>query len=448
MVENYIPIKSKDCSRLDLPEESLEALRAFNVDAVKYYCFSFKGKYEVDQDSSLVEFNHGDNSWWTTRYVGEAVFGGREKTFRLSIHPRFGEIFLFRMLEEIYNVRLAPSQSKISRTNDLQFLIRKVIVVIWLQLLAAANKHGIPRKNSPRVHKGSGIKGKLDITKTVQSLSRANLITSSYREKSADPVISNIILQAHKILRSDYGLGDAPENAQDALHHFFHAFDPSPITERDYARIVYKDIYIRYKALVDFSWDIIKRKRLQNRADHSSATAGFSFFIDMAEIWELYLKSLLKKRLALLGWRAINPQNVVYSEKFYRRNIIPDIVFKKENEVLVWDAKYKRMYFFSRELDREDFFQIHTYASFYQLDHKVLSAGLLYPVSLEIGSDKIVSHYSKGLFGSQTSNTMFVVDGINVHFLQRKDIGHDEKLTLMKQCEAEFIERVLSAICR
>ncbi|MPM72185.1 hypothetical protein SDC9_119158 [bioreactor metagenome] len=353
------------------------------------------------------------------------------------------------MFEEIYNIKLTHSANKISKTNDIQYLIRKVISFIWVQLLANANKHGVPKNSISRVYQGTKIKGKIDVNKTIQSLTKSNLITSSYKEKSIDSTIASIILKAYKILKSDYGLDsiNLPDNAQDALNDLFNESKSlKNISQHEYKTIVYKDIYITFKPLVDFSWDIIQKKSILNQDKSNTTNKGFSFFIDMAEIWELYLKSLLKRKLQAVGWKLIDANHRVYKNIFYERSIIPDIVFVKDNKSVVWDAKYKRMYFFNSEIDRSDFFQIHTYASYYSLNSRLVSTGLLYPITLKSDNDKLLQNYSRNLFGSSTSSTEFVIDGIDISFLSDGLLGIDEKKRIMKKKESEFISRITASL--
>lgn len=439
----------KDCSLIQLPFEHIEALKSFNTNALAFNCFNFKPNFKNTDDSSLLEYDYKHNYWWSGRFIGEANFTHNSNNYKLSIQPRFGELFLFRMFEEIYNIKLTHSANKISKTNDIQYLIRKVISFIWVQLLANANKHGVPKNSISRIYQGTKIKGKIDVNKTIQSLTKSNLITSSYKEKSIDSTITSIILKAYKILQSDYGLDsiNLPDNAQDALNDLFNESKClKNISQYEYKTIVYKDIYITFKPLVDFSWDIIQKKNILNQDKSNTTNKGFSFFIDMAEIWELYLKSLLKKKLQTIGWKQIDANHIVYQDRFYKRSIIPDIVFTKDDKSVVWDAKYKRMYFFNNELDRSDFFQIHTYASYYSQNRRLISTGLLYPIILKSDTNKLLLNYSKGLFGNSMSNTEFVVDGIDISFLIDNSMNIEEKSAIMKIKESEFIERITNCL--
>ena len=59
-----------------------------------------------------------------------------------------------------------------------------------------------------------------------------------------------------------------------------------------------------------------------------------------------------------------------YEGSFFKTKIIPDIVLQRnvngEKQFLVLDAKYKRMRGEKIDVDRTDFFQIHTYMQYFQ----------------------------------------------------------------------------------
>jgi hypothetical protein len=82
------------------------------------------------------------------------------------------------------------------------------------------------------------------------------------------------------------------------------------------------------------------------------------------------------------------------------------------------------------DLDRSDFYQIHTYIQYFQQD--VIIGGLLYPLSKPLNKEKA---YSNGLFGKEDSNTIkFIVDGVFVN----------EKMNMeqLLNSEQEFLTRI------
>ena len=98
--------------------------------------------------------------------------------------------------------------------------------------------------------------------------------------------------------------------------------------------------------------------------------------------------------------------------------MLPDLVLKHKysNRIIVFDAKFKTMRLETKQskysdLDRSDFYQIHTYMQYYQTD--VIIGGLIYPLSNPLNKEKA---YSNSIFGKEGSNTSkFIVDGVFVN---------------------------------
>ena len=59
-----------------------------------------------------------------------------------------------------------------------------------------------------------------------------------------------------------------------------------------------------------------------------------------------------------------------YEPMFYGRKMFPDIVMrhKYKKEEIVQDAKFKTMLLRKQDVDRSDFYQIHSYIQYYQTD--------------------------------------------------------------------------------
>ena len=126
----------------------------------------------------------------------------------------------------------------------------------------------------------------------------------------------------------------------------------------------------------------------------------------------------------------------------YSRKIIPDIVMIKDKNVIVFDAKYKKMNFNyikgnSVDVDRNDFFQINTYMSYYQnQNYNVKIGGLLYPIEKSFKENKYICH-SETWFGNL--NTKFIVDGIDLSDLKE---DKENKFSQLAKREQKFIEGI------
>lgn len=435
MVETLEHIEAFDCLPFHHEMATAEVLQEF-IRSQSNSVFWFSADYHPDDDTKLAEYDYRSKNWIAGRFVGEAIFNHNQTDYKITIKPRFGEKMLLRMLEVIFNVRITTSASHTSKSIDWQHYIKRIIAFIWLQKLANVNLHGVPTNQVKKVYNRQAIRGRLEVRQSIKSLYRNGEVVSSFREKHMDRTIAQIIFQAYQILKANFEIGhiNMPDAAREAINQVHSAVQNKVhLSENDYKYIKYKDIYLSWKPLVDLSWDIIKRKQFSLKQD--KAKKGFGFFIDMAEVWEQYLRALLKKNLAPYGWRYINDKQIAYKGYFFQRELIPDLVFQKNNEIAVWDAKYKRMMGRYFDVDRADFFQIHTYIQ-YQLNHKSVKAGgLLYPISVSADFDQYRSPY---LIREEGLKMSFAIDGV--------ELSEGTENENHQKTETAFINRIINRI--
>ena len=159
--------------------------------------------------------------------------------------------------------------------------------------------------------------------------------------------------------------------------------------------------------------------------------------INVAELFEIYVSKLLQRNFP--DWSISSPKIPLYETNFYSRKIIPDIVMEKDDAVIVFDTKYKRMRFQGKntnglgDVDRNDFFQINTYMSYYQKQQKnLLGGGLLYPLSETF---KATESHSEYWLSTKNIKTWFVIDGIEVN-------DSKMKIDTLIENEKAFINRI------
>ncbi len=353
--------------------------------------------------------------WCAGRYIGLANIGD----IQISIRPRFGEGFLLKVLEDVYNFKYSKNNSDIiqSFSNDWFSSILNILQKkIWMDRCAIANRYGLPRKCVKRIHKGTVLRGAIDVRRTIMPWLKQKEIVSTTFEREFDERICRIVYEAHRILsrnvtkkkekgsRIESSNSEIPQIVKDTINALNNEYKGTifNITETDYRRINYKSIYASWKPLVDFSWEIIQNR---NRSMRSAEHVSECVFVDMAEIWEAFLRKKLGEGLKNNGWRmwpVEECEQYVYSNSFFGRKIIPDIVLQRnvegKEQFIVFDAKYKRMRGDKFDVDRTDFFQIHTYIQYFQHTYpqgEVLLGGLLYPITAE--EEKIIKGHN--LFG-------------------------------------------------
>lgn len=421
-------IKGNDCTLFDkLDSRQEEALRTFSYDflangnSVFHFIANARNKEDDMPFAQLLHVWDNENKKWNWRWcAGRWVGSAKTKTCSIEVLPRFGNLSLFALLEEIFSINILNHLSE-EEKNDSASIVEILLPFIWAQKLGDANKYGIPHTTIDVLHKGAAVKGRLLVRESILPFFKEKVVVSATREKQVDPVICRVILQAYDILRAK--IQKLSENAQNAIINFDNAKIPkSLVTQKEYNDIQYKAIYESWRGVVDFSWQIIQHHHFSQK--ESDTQKGFGMFVDMAEIWEMFLRSKLRK--AFPDWEVSSPEIATYNETFYKRKIIPDIVMKKGNDVLVFDAKWKRMNFNQYDVDRADFFQIHTYVQYYkQAGYNVIAGGLLYPISEKENS--LLNNRQSTLFGNPNDSTMFLVDGICFEDEKNTDGGMSDK---------------------
>lgn len=411
MANSHIAIETHDCFPFD-PKWN-EPLRFFAESNQSTSVFNLSGKQKGEEKEPLVSYSFQDKKWFAGRYIGSIRFTYNKSDYSINIKPRFGDPVLLKMFEELFNIKFSCGTSSF-KTNDNSYYLKLLISFIWLQKLANANRHGLPRVKLIHTNESYTVKGKLLISPSITPWHKTGKVVSARKEQFFDQVVIKILFQAYCILKIEYQLGllKIPANALDAIHNIENQSSiNSFINQHEYQTIKYHPIYQCYKDVVDFSWQIIQSQAGYNSQNNKSNVSGF--FLDMAEIWECYVRAIMKKFFLARGWQIIASEYEVYSQKFYGRKIIPDIVMKKDNDFCVFDAKYKNMQFRQgfTDFDRDDFFQIHTYISYLQTIGNVVLGGLIYPIA---ENKSIVDISPSPLYGSELSNTHFVVDGPEV----------------------------------
>ncbi|KGT08830.1 hypothetical protein NV63_12610 [Elizabethkingia anophelis] len=109
--------------------------------------------------------------------------------------------------------------------------------------------------------------------------------------------------------------------------------------------------------------------------------------------------------------------------------------FKKERKLLYGMQNIKKMLGRHFDIDRSDFFQIHTYIQNF-LNHKIVKAGgLLYPISNRPDFNKYKSPY---LINESGAKVNFVIDGIEL--TEEVETGN------LIDKEQEFINRIINLL--
>ena len=363
----------------------------------------------------------------TGNFIGSFSHNGID----IEINSRFSNKFLERMLNfanDIYVDDVSLGKSIDAKKN----FSKIVIYYLFIQTLERAFLLGLPKKYKDKSYHEAKVMGKVDMAKFIKNdIPFAGKISSANRERQD---IGDIVLLLHKTLKivqkESKELIRPVINALSCLNEIREPrlITPNVIHNALNSKALHNPIYTPYKKVLEYAKLIIENTK-------SNGKQNFGFLVDVAELFEIYIRKLLQKEFK--DWSVTSPKIELYKDKFFARKIIPDIVMSSGDKVLVFDTKYKRMNMRGKDqyglgdVDRNDFFQINTYMSYYQnQSKKVIAGGLLYPMEM-FSRDRCHSHS-----WFENLNTKFIVDGIELTNLNEPSI--DE----IKIKENKFISRI------
>ena len=375
----------------------------------------------------------------TGNYVGKFVWQGLE----IDIKSRFSNTFLERMLNfanDIFLDDVSITGNKVDKDFDIS---KYIIYYMFIQNLEKAFLLGLPKAYKSIEHHEMKLKGKIDINKFIKyDIPFQGKISSVSREQKEIQEIIDVLYKAVKII--DKNNKAFLKNISHIKTHLKQYKSNNYVSNETINRALkskalQNPIFAPYKKVLEYARFIINGNNIEKN-DGKQET--FGFIINVAELFEIYITKLLKKEFS--EWNIESPKIELYSNQFFARKIIPDIVMIKDKDVIVFDTKYKKMQMRDRyknggDVDRNDFFQINTYMSYYQNHpdkYNVKIGGLLYPIEKSFKENKDICH-SQTWFGNL--NSKFIVDGIDLSDLKE---DNENKFASIVKREQKFIEGI------
>lgn len=379
--------------------------------------FRFKPeRNKLDDEAQLILklFAKEDRDRSKRYIVQTGLFAGvvYHNNCQFNITTRYGKHFLNRMLNYVNDIYV-DNQDTLAEQSDETNEFQNIIAYLFIQSLEKASVLGLPKTYQVLSQHGHKVRGKIDINAYLKNnIPFTGKITTSYCEQiyvqeiidvlyacclqlesNFGNVIKRKLLGVHQILKQHYS-GCYPQNStiQKAKNH----------------SVLINPMFEGYKKILSYAEIILKERSLQLESNSNLSTKGYLF--DIAQLFEVYLEKLLDRHFEdwyITGQEEIN----TYEPMFYGRKMFPDIVMrhKYSKDVIVLDAKFKKMLLRKQDVDRSDFYQIHSYIQYYQ--PHVLLGGLIYPLGKNINTKNT---YSNNLFGQSQLPSGFVVDGISV----------------------------------
>lgn len=323
---------------------------------------------ERDEDEPIV-YCAWDGTWWAGRYVGSISYEGHS----LTIEPRFGLATLRNWLFEATSVVLTDAPGKLREDES---FIAQLLASVWAHGFVEAARHGLPALRREVATKGATVRGRLDVSASLRLIAAGGgQVVSIRSERSLDHAASDAIVAAYEVLRRWLWVPDEkwlPTRAKELLPHLIAVTGARPRvpTKAELDRIRYTPITAGFAPIAELSRQIANRRGLAADIDASGETKGV--LLDVAELWEMYVLSILRKAAAPLtvthGTRdKAATKKMLHSDVTGQGlgTLIPDAILFSGAEVLgVADAKYKSLHPSASAPNgpqREDLYQMAAY---------------------------------------------------------------------------------------
>lgn len=251
---------------------------------------------ERDEDEPVV-YCAWDGTWWASRYVGSLSFEGHS----LTIEPRFGLATLRNWLFEATSVVLTDAPGKLREDES---FIAQLLASVWAHGFVEAARHGLPALRRDVATKGPTIRGRLDVPASLRMIAAGGgQVVSIRSERSLDHAASDAIVAAYEVLRRWLGVPDdqwMPARAKELIPNLMAVTGARPRvpTKAELDRIRYTPITAGFAPIAELSRQIANRRGLAADVDASGETKGV--LLDVAELWEMYVLSVLRKAAAPL----------------------------------------------------------------------------------------------------------------------------------------------------
>ena len=336
---------------------------------------------DLDKDQKILETVNREIK--TGNVIGFLGYGQE----RLTISSRFSnesdDYFLHYLLQKVLNINLNSLDTALSTEDKLY----QLLMYLFPKYLQAALRKGHYKEYQRFSHNDSHIKGVIDVVNHLKkNLPFTGNIAYTTREFTYDNPMMQLIRHTIEYIRNQKALGRGiiytnRENITEIIRvtPSYKQADRAKVIRRNQDKPLRHAYFREYRKLQELCLMILNREE-HGLGYQEQKIHGILF--DVAWLWEEYVHTLLPKEF-------IHPRNKdktdgisVFSNR--ERKVYPD--FYDRERKIVLDAKYKKLELTEKGINRDDLFQLISYAYILQAE----KAGLIFPsidqtVSSEIG---------------------------------------------------------------
>ena len=350
-------------------------------DSIFIFPNDLKNSLDLDKDQKILETVNQKIK--TGNVIGFLGCGQERLTISSRFSSKSDDYFLHYLLQKVLNINLTSLDVGLSREERLyQFLI-----YLFPKYLEAAMRKGLYKEYQRFPHNDSHIKGVIDVVNHLKkNLPFTGNIAYTTREFTYDNPMMQLIRHTIEYIKNQKSLGRGiiytnRENITEIIRvtPSYKQADRAKIIRLNQTKPLRHAYFREYRKLQELCLMILNREE-HGLGYQEQKIHGILF--DVAWLWEEYVHTLLPKDF-------IHPRNKdktdgisVFSNR--ERKVYPD--FYDRERKIVLDAKYKKLELTEKGINRDDLFQLISYAYILQAE----KAGLIFPsidqtVSSEIG---------------------------------------------------------------
>ena len=351
-------------------------------DSIFIFPNDLKNSPDLDKDQKILETVNQKIK--TGNVIGFLGCGQERLTISSRFSSKSDDYFLHYLLQKVLNINLTSLDVGLSREERFY----QLLIYLFPKYLEAAMRKGLYKVYQRFSHNNSHIKGVIDVVNHLKkNLPFTGNIAYTTREFTFDNPIMQLVRHTIEYIKNQKSLGRGiidsnRENITEIIRvtPSYKLADRAKIIRRNQTKPLRHAYFREYRKLQELCLMILNREK-HGLGYQEQKIHGILF--DVAWLWEEYVHTLLPKDF-------MHPRNKekkggisVFSSG--KRKVYPDFYHKELKIVL--DAKYKKLELTKKRINRDDLFQLISYAYILQAE----KAGLIFPsidqtVSSEIGT--------------------------------------------------------------
>lgn len=354
-------------------------------DSIFIFPNDLKNSSDLERDQKIFEtFNQEIK---TGNVIGFLGYGQERLTIASRFSDEYNDHFLHYLLQKVLNINLTSLDVGLSPEDKLY----QLLVYLFPKYMQAALRKGLYKEYQRFSHNDSHVKGVIDVRNHLKkNLPFMGNVAYTTREFTYDNPLMQLIRHTIEYIKTQKSFGALLDSNRENITEITRATPAYKLTDR--AKIIrmnktksIRHAYFReYRKLQELCLMILSIEK-HGLGPQSQRVHGILF--DVAWLWEEYVHTLLPKGF-------IHPRNKDKTDGISvfsvgKRKVYPD--FYDRERKIVLDAKYKKLEFTEKGINREDLFQLISYSYILKSE----KAGLIFPsmeqsVNSEIG--KVVGY--------------------------------------------------------